>query len=77
MIPPIVYELSNQQELAKQYASNLGTTATLNEQLIDKSHICLSQAGLSFFHPGARSSNKLYIDFNAGSTGWRVKRANH
>ena len=41
MIPPVVYELSNQQELAKQYARNLGTTATLDEQLIDKSHICL------------------------------------
>ena len=77
MIPPVVYELSNQQELAKQYARNLGTTATLDEQLIDKSHICLSQAGLSFFHPGARSSNKFHIDFNAGSTGWRIKRANH
>tara|TARA_S200000501_G_scaffold375099_1_gene426276 strand:- start:2170 stop:2904 length:735 start_codon:yes stop_codon:yes gene_type:complete len=77
MIPPIVYTPPNLQELAEKYASSLGTTATFNEQLIEKPHIYLSQAGLSFFHPEARSSNSFHIDFNAGSTGWRVKRANH
>ena len=77
MIVPLIYKEISQQNLAEEIASNLGTTASTNQQLISQSHIDLSEAGLSFFHPEARSSNKLLIDFNSGSTGWRVKRSSH
>ena len=77
MIPPLVYELVNQEQIAREVASYLGTTAIISEQLPDQPHLYLSEAGLSFFHPEARSKNKFQIDFNSGSTGWRVKRADH
>ena len=77
MILPLIYKEISQQNLAEEIASNLGTTASTNQQLISQSHFDLSEAGLSFFHPEARSSNKLFIDFNSGSTGWRVKRSSH
>ena len=77
MIPPLVYSQINQQELAKEVARNLGTTAITSEQMIDQPHLNLSEDGLSFFHPEARSKNKFKIDFNSGSTGWRIKRADH
>jgi len=77
MIPSLAYELVNQEQLAKKVASRLGTTAIISEQLTDQPHLYLSETGLSFFHPEARSKNKFQIDFNSGSTGWRVKRADH
>jgi len=77
MIPPLVYESINQEKLANEVASYLGTNAILSEQLTDQPHLYLSETGLSFFHPEARSKNKFQIDFNSGSTGWRVKRADH
>jgi len=77
MIPPLVYVDTNQQDLAEKIASNLGTTASTNQKLISHPHFDLSAAGLSFFHPDARSRNKLLIDFNSGSTGWRLKRVDH
>ena len=77
MIPPLVYKEISQQNLAEEIASNLGTTASTNQQLIGQPHFDLSEAGLSFFHPEARSSNKLLIDFHSGPTGWRVKRSSH
>ena len=77
MIPSLVYELVNQEQLARKVASQLGTTAIKSEQLIDQPHLYLSETGLSFFHPEARSKNKFQIDFNSGSTGWRIKRADH
>ena len=77
MIPPLVYELASQERLAREVASNLGTTAIIREQLTGQPHLYLSKAGLSFFHPEARSKNKFQIDFNSGSTGWRIKRADH
>ena len=77
MIPPLVYELVNQEQIAREVASYLGTTAIISEQLTDQPHLYLSEAGLSFFHPEARSKNKFQINFTSGSTGWRVKRADH
>ena len=79
MIPPLVFTQTNQQELAKEVARNLGTTAITCDQLVGQSqpHLNLSEDGLSFFHPEARSKNKFQIDFNSGSTGWRIKRADH
>ena len=77
MIPSLAYELVNQEQLARKVASHLGTTAIISEQLTDQPHLYLSETGLSFFHPEARSKNKFQIDFNSGSTGWRIKRADH
>ena len=57
MIPPLVYTQINQQELAKEVARNLGTTAITSEQMIGQPHLNLSEDGLSFFHPRARSKN--------------------
>ena len=77
MIPSLAYELDNQEQLARKVASHLGTTAIISDQLTDQPHFYLSETGLSFFHPEARSKNKFQIDFNSGSTGWRIKRADH
>ena len=77
MIPPLAYELVNvKEQIAREVASHLGTTAMRSEQLTDQPHLYLSEAGLSFFsHPEARSKNKFQIDFTSGSTGWRVKKS--
>ena len=77
MIPSLAYELVNQEQLARKVASHLGTTAIISEQLTDQPHLYLSETGLSFFHPEARSKNKFQIDFNSGSTRWRINRADH
>jgi 16S rRNA (guanine1516-N2)-methyltransferase len=77
MIPPLVYAAGIQQSLAEDIASRLGTIVSPNQALNPQSHLYLSESGLSFFHPEARSTNQFRIDFNSGSTGWRIKRANH
>jgi len=77
MIPPLVYASGIQQSLAEEMAKKLGTIASPNQELNHLPHLYLSEAGLSFFHPEARSTNQFRIDFNSGSTGWRIKRANH
>ena len=77
MIPPLVYESSIQHSAAEDTANQIGTTAITNQKLNNQPHLNLSEAGLSFFHPEARSTNQFRIDFNSGPTGWRIKRANH
>ena len=77
MIPPLVYAAGIQQSLAEDIASRLGTIVSPNQALNPQPHLYLSESGLSFFHPEARSTNQFRIDFNSGSTGWRIKRANH
>ena len=74
---PLVCPSANLQGLAEELASNLRINAIISNQPTDQPYLYLSEAGLSFFHPEARSKNKFQIDFNSGSTGWRVKRANH
>ena len=77
MIPPLVYASCIQLSLAEDTASKLGTKASSSQEFNHQPHLYLSEAGLSFFHPEARSTNQFRIDFNSGSTGWRIKRANH
>ena len=77
MIPPLVYASSIQSDLVEDTASKLGTKASSSQEFSHQPHLYLSEAGLSFFHPEARSTNQFRIDFNSGSTGWRIKRANH
>ena len=64
MIPPLVFALANQRELADEVASRLGTTAINSEQMIGQPHLYLSEVGLSFFHPEARSKHNFQIDFD-------------
>ena len=77
MIPPLVYASCIQSSLAEDTASKLETKASSSQEFNHQPHLYLSEAGLSFFHPEARSTNQFRIDFNSGSTGWRIKRANH
>ena len=77
MIPPLVYLSDHQKVFAKEIASQIGTTASNDQELTKQIHIALSDIDLSFFHPEARSTKKFRIDFNSGSTRWRVTRADH
>lgn len=77
MMPPLVYAAGIQQSLAEDTAKTLGTTANSKQEFNHLPHLYLSEVGLSFFHPEARSTNQFRIDFNSGTTGWRIKRANH
>jgi 16S rRNA (guanine1516-N2)-methyltransferase len=77
MIPPLVYASAIQHSLAEDTAKRLGTTANSKQEFNHLPHFYLSEVGLSFFHPEARSTNQFRIDFNSGPTGWRIKRANH
>ena len=77
MMPPLVYASGIQQSLAEDTAKTLGTTANSKQEFNHLPHLYLSEVGLSFFHPEARSTNQFRIDFNSGTTGWRIKRANH
>ena len=74
---PLIYTSLENQKKAEEIASNLGTYATDNQALKNQPHLEVSAKGLSFFHPKARSSKKLRIDFNSGRIQWRIKRANH
>ena len=74
---PLICPSANLRDLAEEIASNLGINLIIGKQPTDQPYLYFSEAGLSFFHPEARSKNKFQIDFNSGSTGWRVKRANH
>jgi len=77
MIPPILYASDKQKPFADELANKIGTNSSSNIKFLDLPHLALSESGLSFFHPEARSSKKFQIDFDSGSTHWRVKRANH
>ena len=77
MTPPLVYTSAIRSSLAEDMARKLGTIASSSQEFSHQPHLYLSEAGLSFFHPKARSTNQFRIDFNSGSTGWRIKRADH
>jgi len=77
MIPVLFYSSNNFKLDAEELAQNLGTRITIDQELLTKPHLELAESGLSFFHPDARSTNKFRIDFESGSMGWRLKRANH
>lgn len=77
MIPPLFYVSDQQKLFAEQLAQKIGTNSSSKIEFLELPHLVLSESGLSFFHPKARSSKKFQIDFDSGTTGWRVKRANH
>ena len=77
MIPPLIYSSDQNKSSAEELASFIGTTSCDSRQMTQHCHLYLSDSGLSFFHPEARSSKKFKIDFNSGTTLWRTNRANH
>ena len=77
MIPPICYASDQQQKLAEELAQKIGTSSTSDPKFLELPHLALSESGLSFFHPQARSSKNFQIDFDSGSTAWRIKHADH
>ena len=77
MIPPLIYSSDKFKSSAKTLASSIGTTSSDEKKMIQHCHLYLSETGLSFFHPEARSSKKFKIDFNSGTTLWRTNRADH
>ena len=77
MIPALFYPSSDLKSYAEELAKKLGASTTTNQDILSKPHLELTELGLSFFHPDARSTNKFRIDFESGSMAWRLKRANH
>ena len=59
---PLICPSANLQGLAEELASNLRINVIIGNQLTDQPYLYLSEAGLSFFHPEARSKNKFQID---------------
>ena len=77
MIPPLIYSSDKYKSFAEDLASSIGTTSSDEKKMIQRCHLYLSETGLSFFHPEARSTKKFKIDFNSGTTRWRTNRADH
>jgi len=77
MIPPLIYSSDQNKSSAEELASFIGTTSCDSRQMTQHCHLYLSDSGLSFFHPEARSTKKFKIDFNSGTTRWRINRADH
>jgi len=77
MISSVFFDSEAHQPQAQAAAKILGITArNLSHDSLEP-HLELSDRGLSFFHPDARAKNKFNIDFVSGSSGWRLKRADH
>ena len=64
MIPVLYYASDQEQSFAEELAKKIGTNSSNNKKFIEQPHLNLSESGLSFFHPEARSTNKFRIDFN-------------
>ena len=77
MIPPLIYSSDKCKSSAETLATSIGTTSSDEKEMIQHCHLYLSETGLSFFHPEARSTKKFKIDFNSGKTLWRTNRVEH
>lgn len=77
MITSIFYTSKKHQNIAEILAQSLGIRALNEPSNTEEPFLEFSDSGLSFFHPDARAKNKFIIDFNSGSTGWRLKRPDH
>ena len=77
MIPPLIYSSDKCKSSAETIATSIGTTSSDEKEMIQHCHLYLSETGLSFFHPEARSTKKFKIDFNSGTTLWRTNRVEH
>ena len=77
MIPALFDASGQDKSYVQEFAQRIGVHLSQDEKILQHPHLYLSESGLSFFHPDARSTHKFRIDFNSGATGWRIKRANH
>ena len=77
MIPPLIYSSDKCKSSAEILATSIGTASSDEKEMIQHCHLYLSETGLSFFHPEARSTKKFKIDFNSGKTLWRTNRVEH
>ena len=77
MIPPLIYSSDKCKSSAETLATSIGTTSSDEKEMIQHCHLYLSETGLSFFHPEARSTKKFKIDFNSGPTRSRTNREDH
>jgi 16S rRNA (guanine1516-N2)-methyltransferase len=77
MIRSFFYTSQTHKLIAEELAISIGLKAMPSREDCHEAHLELSDAGLFFFHPDARASNKFHIDFHSGSSGWRLKRADH
>ena len=77
MIAPLIYSSDKCKSSADTPATSIGTASSDEKEMIQHCHLYLSETGLSFFHPEARSTKKFKIDFNSGKTLWRTNRVEH
>ena len=77
MILDLVCVSPEQHTLAKELADSLSASLNTSQASSKKPYLDLSEDGLAFFHPAARSRKKLLIDFNSGASRWRIERASH
>ena len=64
MMPPLIYSSDQNKSFAEELASFIGTTSCDVRQMTQHCHLYLSDSGLSFFHPEARSTKKFKIDLS-------------
>ncbi|MDA9131183.1 class I SAM-dependent methyltransferase [Gammaproteobacteria bacterium] len=77
MVTKLFYTSEIYKDKAKDLAKFLGMSASNEPIKKDQAYLELGELGLSFFHPDARAKNALNLDFQSGSSGWRLKRADH
>jgi 16S rRNA (guanine1516-N2)-methyltransferase len=77
MVSNFFYTSEIYKDKAEDLAKFLGITASSGLIKKDQPYLELGELGLSFFHPEARAKHAFNLDFQTGSSGWRLKRADH
>ena len=77
MVTKFFYASDIYKDKAEDLANFLGMSACSGPAKNDRAHLEFGESGLSFFHPEARAKNPFNLDFQTGSSGWRLKRADH
>ena len=77
MVTKFFYTSEIYKDKAEDLAKFLGMSACNEPIKKDQAYLEFGELGLSFFHPDARAKNALNLDFQTGSSGWRLKRADH
>ena len=77
MVTKFFYASDTYKDKAQDLANFLGMSACSGPAKNDRAHLEFGESGLSFFHPEARAKNPFNLDFQTGSSGWRLKRADH
>ena len=77
MVSKFFYTSEIYKDKAQDLAKFLGMIACSGPSKRDQTYLEFGESGLSFFHPQARAKHALNLDFQTGSSGWRLKRADH